>query len=176
MVGLLVRPHGVRGEIAAELLGDNPERLRPGSELLAVHGDAGVLSPAAARRLRVVTSRPHRGRRLLTFVGIDDRDRAEELRGHYLAVPRSAVPPPPPGSYYHFQLVGCRCRDAEAGELGTVTGVLEDGGGELLVIERDGCELLVPFVRSFLRSVDVDAGEIELELPPGLIATCTSTS
>lgn len=174
IVGRLIRPHGVSGEMAAEILGDNPDRLRAGSELWVVGGEPGDLSARGASKLRITASRPHRGRVLLRISGVDDRDGADALRGLYLTVPRSAVPPPPPDTYYHFQLIGCRCRDAVAGDLGTVTAVVEDGGGELLEIELDGRKLLVPFVRRFLTSVDVDAGQIELALPPGLIDTCTT--
>jgi 16S rRNA processing protein RimM len=72
--------------------------------------------------------------------------------------------------------VGCRCRDGRYGELGRVAEVVEDGGGLLLEIESPGRHLLVPFVRAFLKSVDVTAGEIELDLPEGLIEACESKS
>ena len=112
-----------------------------------------------------------------TIVRFDDcqtREQAEELRGCRLAVRRSEVPAAPPGLYYHFDLVGCRCIDADHGDLGEVTAVLEDGGGELLEVKRTSRILLVPFVEAFLEAVDVAGRQIRLRLPPGLVETCES--
>lgn len=182
-VGRVVRPHGVRGELLVELLTDNPERFAPGSELLvAARAAAGEFEQEAAGapdpfpRLRVAASRPHKGALLVHFEGIDGRDAAEGWRGAELSVERARVPPPEPGTYYHFQLVGCRCRDRRAGELGEVVEVVEDGGGLLLVVDDGRRRLPVPFVRGFLVAVDVEAGTIELDLPEGLIEVCGSAS
>jgi 16S rRNA processing protein RimM len=175
LVGRVLRPHGVRGELVTEVLSDVPGRLDPGSSLLVTDEEGRHAGPSLPRRLTVAGFRPHKSGALLRFEGIDDRDRAAELRGAWLAVERSAVPPAPEGTFYHYQLLGCRCR-ADGEDLGVVVDLLEDGGGLLLIVEKDGRRLPVPFVQSFLRSVDVAAGAIELELPPGLIEACESTS
>jgi 16S rRNA processing protein RimM len=182
LVGRIVRPHGVRGELVVEALSDRPERLAPGSELAVTGADPDAPPPAAPggepapAALRVAASRPHRGRLLVEFEGIADRAAAETLRGLGLAVARAAVPPAPDGSWYHFQLLGCRCRDRAAGDLGAVVDLVEDGGGVLLVVDDGRRRLPVPFVAAFLRRVDPAAGVIEVELPPGLVETCASRS
>ena len=53
--------------------------------------------------------------------------------------------------------------------------MIEDGGGHLLQVARGTKKVLIPFVKSYVRRVDVDSGEIELELPPGLLKACEST-
>jgi 16S rRNA processing protein RimM len=169
-VGEVRRPHGVRGEVAVEVLSDVPGRLAPGNEVLAVSADG------RRRTLRVAGRRPHRGGVLVTFEGVADRDGAEALRGATLEVARSTVPAAPAGTYYHFELLGCRCADREAGELGEVVDLVEDGGGLILVVRGERGEVPVPFVRRFIRSIDVAAGVIELELPEGLVETCASRS
>lgn len=176
-VGRVLRPHGVRGEVVVEVASDNPERFAPGAELLLMApGEAGEAAPEAARRrLTIDTVRPHRGVLLIRFEGIGDRDEADELRGE-LAVPASTVPAPPEGTWYHFQLLGCRVSDRAAGELGEVVDLVEDGGGLLLVVEGEGRRVPVPFVARFLVRVDVAAREIEVDLPEGLIEACASTS
>jgi 16S rRNA processing protein RimM len=168
VVGQVLRPHGVRGESVVEVHTDRDDRFAPGAELTCELA-------AGSRRLAVETSRAHKGRLLVRFVGVDDRDRAEELRGGLLTVPRDLVDPAPAGAYYYFELVGCTLVDASAGVLGEVTDVLENGGGLLLEV-GGGAGVLVPFVRAYLTNVDVDARRIDVDLPPGLIEACGSRS
>ncbi len=93
-----------------------------------------------------------------------------ELR---LEVSRNEVPPAPSGLHYFFELVGCRCVDGSAGELGEVTEVVESSGGLLLqVAHADGRSLLVPYVEEFLTCVDIVGRRIELKLPRGLVEAC----
>jgi 16S rRNA processing protein RimM len=170
LVGRVKRPHGVHGEVAVEVVSDAPERFLPGAELslLAEH--------SVRRTVEISSSRAHHGQLLVQFVGIEDRDQAAELRGAALEIERSRVPPPPAGSYYYYQLVGCRCRDVEAGVIGRVTEVIEDGGGLLLEVSDDERTTLVPFAADYVKKIDIDRQIIELELPPGLLELCVSPS
>ena len=161
-------PHGVRGGVAVDVLSDVEGRLDAGSELLlkTVGGDR--------RTVRILASRPHKTGRVVVFEGFEAREEAATLRGAVLEVPRSQVPPAEDGFYYQFELVGCLCSDADEGELGVVTDVLEDGGGLLLQVEGAGMSILIPFVDAVVTGVDIDARRIELQLPEGLIEQCAS--
>lgn len=169
LVGLIHKPHGLRGEVTVEVLSDNTGRFAPGSELsLAVPG-------VPERMVRVRSSRAHGRGLVVGFESVEDRDAAELLRGGRLGVERADVPPAAADEFYHFELIGCRCRDGGR-DLGVVRAVIEDGGGAILEI-ADGEELLlVPFVKAFLTSIDPAAGTIELDLPDGLVDTCRSRS
>jgi 16S rRNA processing protein RimM len=177
VVGRALRAHGIRGEVVVEVASDNPERFAVGAELLLMPpGEAGEAPPEAARRRLVVeTARPHRGGLLIGFAGVEGREEADALRGE-LAVPGDAVPEPPEGTWYHFQLLGCRVVDAVAGDLGEVVDLVEDGGGLLLVVAGEGRRVPVPFVERFLVRVDVAARRIDVSLPEGLVEACASTS
>ncbi len=172
-VGRVVRPHGVRGEAVVEPLTDVPDRFSPGAELLAWR--PGAPGPAGSR-LTVESARPHRDWLLVRFAGIEDRDGVDALRGTRLSVPRAAVPEAPADTWYHFQLVGCRCRDRGHGDLGEVVDVVEDGGGVLLIVDDGSRRLPVPFVREMVREIDPAGRRIELDLPEGLLEACASTS
>ena len=165
VVGWVRRPHGVKGEVLVEVLSDVPGRLEAGSRLLAT-------SAAGRSSLTVAASRRHQGAALVSFAEIADRTAAEPLRGATLEVERSRVPPAPLGSFYHWQLMGCRVGDRQAGELGAVVDLIEDGGGLLLVVEGRQGTVPVPFVESYLLRVVVEEGRIELDLPPGLLEIC----
>lgn len=167
LVARVLRPHGLKGEVAVAVLSDVPGRLDPGSECLLVRrGEAAVA-------VRIASRRPLGKAVAIALAGFAGRDAAEELRGATLEVPTSRVPPAPPGSYWMHELLGCGAVDVRQGDLGVVVELVEHGGGWLLSIEGDR-KLLVPFVAEFLRGVDVGARRIELELPEGLIEACAS--
>ena len=173
-VGRILRPHGVRGEVVVEVLSDVPDRFRKGSRLLGVReGAATGATPETT--LIVATSRPHKTGAVVRFEGFADPEEAAVLRGLDLEVPRAEVPKAPSGTYYQYELLGCLCRDGEV-ELGRVVEVVEDGGGLMLIVAGEGRRVPVPFVKEFLRRVDVAAGEIDLSLPPGFLEICASGS
>ena len=168
-VGRILRPHGIRGELKVEVWSDVEGRFAAGTELyLKIQGHS--------RRVRVQQARPERGHLLVRLQGVDSRDLAEELRGGQFEVDSSEVPEPPEGFYYHYQLVGCSCHDERSGWLGEVAEVVEDGGGILLRVEKEGRSVLVPFVDAFLAEVDIETQRIDTRLPEGLIKVCTSKS
>lgn len=169
-VGRILRPHGVRGELKVEVLSDVPDRFAPGSRLLLVR-QGGAPVERTVESIRALQG----GFGVVRLAGVGDRDAAEALRDAWLEVPRSAVPAAAEGEYYQYELIGCRCTDGGE-ELGTVVDVIEDGGGLLLVVEGAGRRLPIPFVRGFLRQVDVAGRTIALELPPGLVEACASRS
>ena len=168
-VGRVLRPHGVRGEVVVEVLSDVPARFQKGSRL------TGVRAGSPSLPLTVAAGRVHKTGAVVRFEGYEDRERAGELRGLDLEVPRAEVPKARRGTYYQFELLGCLCRDHGA-ELGRVVEVVEDGGGVMLIVEGEGRRIPVPFVKEFLRKVDVATGRIDLALPEGLLETCASTS
>jgi 16S rRNA processing protein RimM len=156
-----------------EVLSDVPSRLAPGSRLIASRGSQSERTPE--RTLTVAASQPHKTGARVRFEGVGDRDGAEALRGLTLEVERSAVPAAEAGTYYYYELLGCRCHDGER-DLGEVVDLVEDGGGLLLIVADGEQQVPVPFVERFLREVDVVRGRIVLDLPPGLLEACASRS
>ncbi len=168
VVGRVLRPHGVRGEVVVDVISDVPDRFRPGAQIVVSTG-------AGQREIATVASVGQAGSAArIKLEGVDDRDTAETLRGAVFEVQREEVPSAPEGSYYYFELVGCQCRDEAEGELGSVVEILEDGGGLLLKVESEHRELLLPFVNAYLREVDIQGRRIEFCLPEGLVETCGS--
>jgi 16S rRNA processing protein RimM len=169
LVGLIHKPHGLRGEVAVEVLSDVPGRFAVGADLM-------LTVPGVPRRaVRVRSVRPQGRGMLVAFEGVATRDAAETLREGRLEIERARVPPREGDEFYHFELAGCRCYD-RGRDLGEVTGVLEDGGGALLAVVDGEVSLLIPFVKEFLAEVDIARRRIDLELPEGLVDACTSRS
>ncbi len=162
IVGQLRKPHGVHGDLLAEIITDFPERLHDGARV-GIGGDSGVDRFATASSVRY-----HKGAWLLTLDIADDRDAAEALRGHYLYLPEQALDELPEGYYYEHHLVGLECRGTDATVYGTVTG-LDPGPGQTRLIVRKGHrEHLVPYVDAIVVEVDLEAGRILLDPPDGL--------
>ncbi len=163
MVGRIGRPHGVRGEATVEVRTDDPDgRFRPGVVLRTDPADRGPLMITGARWHREVL--------LLAFAGYDSREEIEALRDTLLEVPVADLPAlQDPDTYYDHQLVGLAVRLVDGTPLGEVAAVRHEGA-ELLVVRRTGGgELLVPFVRAMVPTVDVDGGVVVIDPPEGLL-------
>src|SRR5204863_3619351 len=101
---------------------------------------------------------------------IEDRDRAEAWRGLRLYLPRSALPPPADDEYYHADLIGLDAALGDGTPVGRVRAVHDFGAGDTLEIDRlEGPSVMVPFTRAVVPVVDLEAGRLVLDPPPGLI-------
>lgn len=167
LVGVVVRVHGLRGEVVVEPRTDDPRtRFTPGAVLQARYRRGG--GPGA---LTVTGARPHSGRWLVLFDGVTDRDAAGELRGVQLLLPISELTEPEdPEEFHVHQLTGLRAELTDGAEAGTVADVVHGPGGELLVVRRPaGHEVLVPFVGAIVTEVDLAGGRVVLDPPDGLL-------
>lgn len=169
VVGRVGRAHGVRGEVSVQVRTDDPgRRFAPGTVL--------ATDPAALGPLTVGSVRWHLGRLLVRFDGLADRTRAEELAGALLLVDSAAVgTPEDPDEFNDHDLIGLVAVTVAGDRVGTVTDVLHHGQ-DLLVISAAGAgagagagETLVPFVRAIVPEVDIAAGRLVLDPPPGLL-------
>jgi 16S rRNA processing protein RimM len=166
VIGRVGRPHGLRGEVTVEVRTDDPEqRFAAGSALATV--------PAQRGPLTIVASRWHSGRLLVRFAGCEDRESAEELRDIVLAIDSGELAPlADPAEYYDHDLVGLRVLTVAGEQVGSVSDVLHHGQ-DLLVINgsgtRSGAEILIPFVAALVPEVDVAAGTLVIDPPPGLL-------
>jgi 16S rRNA processing protein RimM len=174
VVGEIVRPHGVRGEVVVHVRTDEPEeRFAPGSVLITEPG-AGA-SPNGAWRpppsLTVEAVRPHLGRLIVTFAGIHDRELAEALRRVELCVDSADLPDTDdPDEFHDFQLVGLTAVDEKGAEIGEVVRVDHAPAADMLVLRRpDGRTALVPFVSAMVPEVDLAGGRVVVTPPEGLL-------
>lgn len=171
LVGVIVRPHGLRGELVVEVRTDSPEeRFVPGAELVALSAVRGASVPVP-KTLTVESSRPHSGRLLVRFVQAPDRDSAEALRGVRLLVTTADLPPTGnPDEFHVHQLEGLRAELADGSVVGTVREIAHGPGGELLVLARPELpDALVPFVTVIVPVVDLDGGRVVIDPPEGLL-------
>jgi len=112
--------------------------------------------------------RRQHGRCVAKFRGIDSISEAEKHIGTEIKIPAETLPAAKDGSFYTFQLKGCRVFAVDGEFIGTITGVLDSGGTQILKVDLDNEETLIPFAQSYLRKIDLDQRRIEVDLPEGL--------
>jgi 16S rRNA processing protein RimM len=166
VTGRITRPHGVRGEVIVEVRTDDPD-------LRFAAGSVVPTEPAAAGPLTIERVRWHSGRLLVQFTGFSDRNVAEQLRGVLLLVDSAELEDTgDPDEFRDHQLIGLSVTTVDGEPVGTVADVLHYGQ-DLLVVRgtgaRAGAEVLVPFVAAIVPEVDVAAGRLTIDPPPGLL-------
>lgn len=168
VVGRIVRPHGIRGEVIVEVRTDEPEkRFVVGSVL---HTDPTGVGP-----LTIEAAKPHAaagpGRFIVAFEGVADRNAAEELRTVLLQVESSEVAPSEdPDEFHDYQLVGLAVVNPEGERLGEVVRIDHSPASDLLVLRKsDGGPALVPFIKEMVPEVDLAGGRVVITPPPGLL-------
>jgi 16S rRNA processing protein RimM len=111
--------------------------------------------------------RRQHGRCVAKFKGIDSISEAEKYIGKEIKVAADTLPATQEGWVYTFQLKGCRVYTANNEYIGTITDVLT-GGTDILKVDLDNKETLIPFAQEFVRTIDLDQRRIEVDLPEGL--------
>jgi 16S rRNA processing protein RimM len=165
IVARVAKPRGVKGEVAANLLTDFPERFDGLEELIAVF-------PGGRRaRLALEDHWLHGDRVVLKFEGYDSPEESAALAGCELAVPEDEAVELEEGEFYDWQLEGCRAETVEGRQLGTVREVLHTGGEAPVLVIRDEAERehLVPLAESICVEIDTDAKLIRVDAPEGLL-------
>ena len=161
IVGRIGRPHGVRGEVVVGIHTDEPE------ERFAADS---VLSTDRGGPLTVASARWHSGTLLVRFAGVGDRTAASELTGTWLSIDTDTLAPPEdPDEFRDHDLIGLEVQTVAGDPVGVVNDVLHLGQ-DLLEVRRPGAEdILVPFVKAIVPDVDLAAGRIRIDPPPGLL-------
>lgn len=165
IIGKIIGAHGIRGEVKVYPLTDDAHRFIKLKECFFCREDLSDLKPVSVK-----TSRLDRGNVLIHFNGVDDRDRAQEIHGTFIAVSRENAVPLKKDSYYIADLIGLNVIDDEKGDLGKVCDCYETGANYILEIKRQGKKknLLLPFLKIYCYVVNPEEGYIKCVMPKGL--------
>ena len=164
-IGLIVGVHGLRGEVKIEPHTDFPERFDVGTTLRM--GDE--LAPMAIRQ-----SRPHKQNWLVLFEGVKGREAADALRNRWLFVPEDDALDLDEDTYWIHDIVGLTVQTTAGDVLGSVTDVMETGANDVYIVRtqpgvNNGRDLLLPAIAEVVQQVDVEAGQLIVDLPEGLL-------
>jgi 16S rRNA processing protein RimM len=150
LVGRITKAHGLRGDVVVDLLSSEESRLAPGATLDSARGPMVVAS-----------SRPHQGKWIVVFDGVNSREAADALRG----VELTAAPIDDPDALWVHELLGVRVREVGGTERGAVTAVFPNPADDLLELD-DSALVPVTFIVGF--EGEGDDRRLVIDPPPGL--------
>lgn len=162
-VARIVKTRGLRGEAVADVLTDFPERF---DGLVNV---TAVLPGGTRRELKIEGFRFHKNQMVLKFLGLDSVEAAEVLRNAEICVAESEAVELEEDEFFDWELEGCTVETVGGETVGTVRGLMRTGGTEILVVEGNNREFLIPFAESICTGVDTAARIIKIDPPEGLL-------
>ena len=154
-MGRISAPFGVKGWVKVQ-----PNTAATGN--LLAYKTWWVGHEGGWREIAVAEARVHGRTVVARLEGCEDRDAAAALRGESVAVPRAALPRTQSGEYYWADLIGLAVVNGAAQALGRITGVLQTGANDVLVVAGER-ERLIPFIAEVIRDVDLAAGVMRVE-------------
>lgn len=166
LLGEILRPHGIRGELRLRPRTDYPERLAQRARVFLGRGphDSG------AREYRLRGLRWHGRYALLSLEGIANRDAADALRGLQVMAPLAEAVPLEEGEFYLYQLIGARVETSAGEALGRIAEVLETGANDVYILRgSEYGEILLPATDETILETDIAAGRLVVAPPQGLL-------
>jgi len=161
VVGKIRKPHGIRGEIRMEVLTDFPERLESG---------AIVYVGEKHQPEKIVSTRWHQNLLLIKFEKYQDRESVDKYRNQFVYVKTAERPELPEGEYYHHEILGLRVITIAGDDLGILDNILITGANDVYIVKDElGNEILLPAIESVIQEINLERGEMIVQVLPGLI-------
>jgi 16S rRNA processing protein RimM len=160
IIGRVLKPFGVRGELKIEILTEFPERFASLRQVFL--GDD-------AKSFAVESARLHSGAALIKLAGIDTPENAAKLREQLVCVAIENAVPLPANHVYLYQLIGLRVKTTDGQTLGTITDVLDTRANDVYIVNDGTREILLPAIPDVVREINLERGEMLVELIDGLV-------
>lgn len=156
VIGKIVAPHGVRGDIRIMPLTDRPEQFLNLSYLLLEDG----------RQLTVKAARFHKRMVLVSTKEIITMNDAELLRDKKILIRAEDLPPLEEGRFYVADLIGLPVFDEEGKQLGTFKDSITTGSNDVYIVAVPGSkDLLIPALKIYVREINLQEKRIVVKLP-----------
>lgn len=154
LVGHISGAYGIRGWVRITPYSGDADAL--------LHAKTWWLDKPEVRDVEMLQAKFHSGDVVAKLMGVEDRDRAEALKGAQVQVSRRLFPPLDDGEFYWVDLIGLTVENLQGEVLGTVSNMMDNGAHPILRVEMPAAEgqdkkpqeLLIPFVEHFVKQVD----------------------
>jgi len=160
-LGEVIKTHALKGEVSIHLDVDFPQEYQELESVFLLQ--EGKLVPFFIESIQINSNKA-----LVKFEDIDSIEAASDLVKCEAYLPLSFLPQLPEGEYYFHDLVGCKVFENDK-LLGTVKEVIDLNGNELLNVDHDGKEVLVPIKDEILTNVSISKKRLDVSLPEGLL-------
>ncbi len=160
-VGAIAGSFGVRGEVRLKSFCAEPEAI----------ADYGPLTTEDGKQsFDIRITRPIKNGFAARLTGIQTKEQGDALKNTRLYAPRERLPALPDDEFYHADLIGLEVVDTGGTSLGRIRSIHDHGAGDILEVQGTGQQLLLPFTRDVVPTVDVAAGRIVADPPEGLVS------
>lgn len=165
VLGKILRPHGIQGELRMSVQTDYPERVGKLKTVYLGKSD----HDRNPQPYTVAGARLHKDYVLIRFAESPTRNDAELLRGRTVMVSMADAIPLDDDEFYLYQLIGMQVVTEDQTVIGIVKDIIETGANDVYVLTTDTGEVLVPAHEETLVNIDIDAEIITMKLPDGLL-------
>jgi 16S rRNA processing protein RimM len=166
LLGRVLRPHGIRGELRIEILTTYPERIVSGTTVYVGPDPEDVTT---ATLYEVTRARPHQKYLILQVENIPDRSAAEHLRNQYIMIAQEDAVPLEEGEFYLYQAIGLAVYTDEGEHLGQISEIIETGANDVYIVHGPRGEVLLPAIDECVLEIDMDAKKMTVHLMDGLL-------
>ena len=164
--GKIIKPHGVKGEVSVTVVADNSEELK---KVIHVFIEINSrLIPFIIEKLTISQKRA-----IIKFEDINSEEETESLMGQKIYLPLADLPPLKSGQFYYHEIVNYIIEDQEKGKLGVVKEIFEMPGQDLIAMDYNGQEVLIPMESSIVLNADHIEKVLKVNLPNGLLELYT---
>ncbi|HPT77826.1 MAG TPA: ribosome maturation factor RimM [Candidatus Atribacteria bacterium] len=156
-VGIVLKPHGLKGELKVKPLTDEPARFDKLERVYVKQADG-------YKEYHIKSTRYDKGFVYLKLSGVDSIESASALRNQYFWIPRSEAIALPEDSYFIGDLIGSSVKTIQGNTLGTLTDVIQTGSNDVYVVKGNKGEVLIPALKSVVKNIDIRAGLVTVDL------------
>lgn len=167
-LGYVVKPHGLQGDVTIYIDADNPNTYK-NLESVFIHMD-NQLVPFFIKHIKISGHKA-----LLSLEESRNINFANNLKGAELFLPLDRLPELADEHFYYHEIIGYEVIDKETGELGKVLNILSAGPQDILTVDHDGIEVLIPINEETVYKVDKKKELVYVNLPDGLLEIYTTS-
>ncbi len=161
-VGVISKVFGLKGEVKVHSYSRSAEEIEQLREVLVGRSDSSTV------KMKVERLSPRGNDVYLKFAGIDDRTASESLIGHFLFVEEADRKHLADGEFFIDDIIGMSVVDLRKNRLGIIANVVTLPAQDMYVVNTGRSEIMVPAVKSIVRSVDMKSRTMTIDPPEGL--------
>lgn len=162
-IGKIVNTHGIKGEVKIKRITDFAERFAVGNTVY-------IEIENEYKALKIAQHRMHKNMDLVQFEGYDNINDVEGMKTAFLYIKKEQLTSLDEGEYYYYEIIGCTVETHTGEIVGVIDHILAPGANDVWVVKTaNRKEILIPYIDSIVKSVDVEAKKVIIEPMEGLL-------